>query len=100
MEDGFSKRLRQAIEEQGFRQRDFAIKAEITLTALSNYLTAKSMPSTEALIRIAAALDVTTDYLLTGREPLDSVIGSMRIERKLDELLRKWDLHFRDGDEK
>lgn len=60
----FSERLTALIKSQGFSQKDFAKKANITESAMSYYVKGVRTPSGEVLARIAKALDTTADYLL------------------------------------
>jgi len=65
----FSKRLRSEIEYAGLSQKEFAAKAGLKQRALDAYLReTKSMPPADTAVKIAAALGVTVEYLVTGRE--------------------------------
>ncbi len=67
----FSERLTTLMKAKGFTQKDFATKAEITESAMSYYVKGTRTPSGDVLIRIANALDTTTDYLLGGTDTVD-----------------------------
>ena len=60
----FSERLTTLMKAKGLSQKDFSKKANITESAMSYYAKGVRVPSGEVLVRIAKALDTTTDYLL------------------------------------
>lgn len=60
----FSDRLTALMRAKGLTQKEFAVKANITESAMSYYVKGVRTPSGEVLARIAKALDTTTDYLL------------------------------------
>jgi transcriptional regulator with XRE-family HTH domain len=65
----FSKRLRSEIEYIGLKQKEFAAKAGIKKRALDAYLrTQQSMPPADTAVKIAAALGLSVEYLVTGKE--------------------------------
>ena len=65
----FSKRLRSEIEYIGFSQKEFAIKIGIKKRTLDTYLGAQqSMPPADTAVKIAAALGLSVEYLVTGKE--------------------------------
>jgi len=70
----FSKRLRSEIEYLGLNQKEFAAKAGIKKRALDAYLRAQqSMPPADAAVKIAAALGLSVEYLVTGKEYRKSI---------------------------
>lgn len=60
----FSDRLTALMKSKELKQKEFAIKANITESAMSYYVKGVRTPSGEVLARIAKALDTTADYLL------------------------------------
>ena len=65
----FSKRLRSEIEYLGLTQKEFAAKAGIKKRALDAYLRAQqSMPPADTAVKIASALGLSVEYLVTGKE--------------------------------
>jgi len=65
----FSKRLRSEIEYIGFNQKEFAAKLGIKRRTLDSYLGAQqSMPPADTAVKIAAALGLSVEYLVTGKE--------------------------------
>ena len=86
---GFSKRLRSEIEYIGLTQKEFAAKAGIKKRALDAYLRAQqSMPPADTAVRIAAALGLSVEYLVTGKEYRQTVNISnyLRFRDILDDL--------------
>ncbi|MCL2197056.1 MAG: helix-turn-helix domain-containing protein [Treponema sp.] len=65
----FSKRLRSEIEYIGLSRKEFAAKTDIKIRALDTYLGPNpSMPPADTAVKIAAALGVSVEYLVTGKE--------------------------------
>ena len=60
----FSKRLKELLAEKGMTQRALAEKAGLTEVAVSRYISAQRLPGAFAIVKIAAALDCSIDYLL------------------------------------
>ena len=85
----FSERLRSEIEYIGLNQKEFAAKAGIKKRALDAYLWAQqSMPPADTAVKIASALGLTVEYLITGRETRRSVdiSGYLKFRDILDDL--------------
>ena len=85
----FSKRLRSEIEYLGLNQKEFAAKAGIKKRALDAYLRAQqSMPPADTAVKIASALGVSVEYLVTGKEYRKSVdiSGYLQFRDILDDL--------------
>ena len=85
----FSKRLRSEIEYIGLNQKEFAAKAGIKKRALDAYLRAQqSMPPADTAVKIASALGVSVEYLVTGKEYRKSVdiSGYLQFRDILDDL--------------
>jgi transcriptional regulator with XRE-family HTH domain len=65
----FSQRLRSEIEYIGLNRKEFAAKTGIKKRALDAYLGAQqSMPPADTAVKIAAALGLSVEYLVTGKE--------------------------------
>jgi transcriptional regulator with XRE-family HTH domain len=85
----FSQRLRSENEYTGLNQKEFAAKAGIKKRALEAYLRAQqSMPPADTAVKIASALGVSVEYLITGKEYRQSVDISMYLKFRdiLDDL--------------
>ncbi|MDR0400914.1 MAG: helix-turn-helix domain-containing protein [Treponema sp.] len=64
----FADRLRFEIEYACLSQKEFAAKAGIKKRALDMYLgSQQSMPPADAAVKIASALGVSVEYLVTGK---------------------------------
>jgi transcriptional regulator with XRE-family HTH domain len=64
----FFHRLHEAIEYTGLLQKEVAAKAGIKKRALDMYLgSRKSMPPADVAVKIASALGVTVEYLVSGK---------------------------------
>lgn len=67
---GFRENLRQELNYNSMLVKELASVSEIHKRALDTYLREKaSMPPADAAVRIAQALGVTVEYLVTGKEP-------------------------------
>lgn len=60
------RRIAKRRKELGLKQSAVEEKAEIGFKYLSSIETGKSIPSTEVIMRLAAALDTTPDEFLVG----------------------------------
>ena len=70
---GFKENLRDEITYQGLLVKEVAAKAGLPSNALSNYLRENSsIPSADIAVKIAAALGVSVEYLVTGNNPSSS----------------------------
>lgn len=61
--------LKTAMQCGKVTQAELATKAAMSQGAISRYLNGKASPKAEELLRIAQALGVTMEYLLTGSGP-------------------------------
>jgi transcriptional regulator with XRE-family HTH domain len=62
--DIFSERLKAARKRLHLTQEQLAVKSYVPTTTIAQFETNKRKPSFETLRRLAAALDITADYLL------------------------------------
>lgn len=64
---GFKENLRDEITYQGLLIKEVAAKAGLPQNTLSNYLRENSsIPSADIAVKIAKALNVTVEFLVTG----------------------------------
>jgi len=73
----FALNLRDLIESRGLSQKWLADKAETTEATISRYLNGLNQPSIYIVTRIAAALDVSMDYLcgITDSTAIKETLG-------------------------
>jgi len=70
----FSQRLHSEIDYLGLNRKEFAAKAGLKKRALDAYLgSQQSMPPADAAVKIAAALGLSVEYLVTGKEYRKSI---------------------------
>jgi transcriptional regulator with XRE-family HTH domain len=85
----FSQRLQSEIEYKGLNRKEFAAKTGIKKRALDAYLGAQqSMPPADTAVKIASALGLSVEYLVTGKEYKQSVdiSGYLQFRDILDDL--------------
>jgi len=85
----FSKRLQSEIDYLGLNRKEFAAKIGIKKRALDAYLgPQQSMPPADTAVKIAAALGVSVEYLVTGKEYRQTVdiSGYLQFRDILDDL--------------
>ncbi|MDR2185483.1 MAG: helix-turn-helix domain-containing protein [Treponema sp.] len=86
----FSDRLRSEIEYACLNHKEFAAKAGIKKRALEGYLgVQQSMPPADTAVKMAKALGLSVEYLVTGKEFQNSMDISKYIQFHdvLDDLL-------------
>ena len=67
----FRENLREAIDLNGLEQKELAHEANVSLRNIENYLRENaSIPAADKAVRIARALGVTVEYLVTGQNLL------------------------------
>lgn len=89
----FSTILKNCRYDRKLKQIELADKTGLNATALSNFETGSRKPSIGNLIKLADALEVTTDYLL-GREVISDSSNSMS---KYSKDLSKKDMTLPEG---
>jgi transcriptional regulator with XRE-family HTH domain len=86
----FADRLRSEIEYACLNQKEFAAKAGIKKRALDAYLgVQQSIPPADVAVKIASALNLSVEYLITGKEVRNSVDVSKYIKYRdfLDDVM-------------
>jgi transcriptional regulator with XRE-family HTH domain len=64
---GFAENLRSELDYQDLIVKQLAAKTGINIHTLNHYLSGKkSMPPADAAVKIALALNVSVEYLITG----------------------------------
>lgn len=67
-------RIRELRKEKGMTQTELAGKLSLTDKAVSKWESGEGAPNIEALADLAAALDTSVDYLLTGKAPIEKTV--------------------------
>jgi transcriptional regulator with XRE-family HTH domain len=67
-------------EQLGLSQTDLAKRAGLQPPAISQYESGLRNPSYEAMIKLSNALNVTTDYLISGKEITETTINDRTIK--------------------
>jgi transcriptional regulator with XRE-family HTH domain len=84
---GFRENLREAIEYSGLQQKELAHKTKIHIRSIEKYLQNDgSIPSAEKAVKIAQALGVTVEYLVTGKDLPKRV--SVPVDPEIQHLIR------------
>ncbi len=66
---GFKENLKDEISYQGILVKELAIKAGLHPSSISNYIRENSsVPSADIAVKIAGALGVSVEYLVTGKD--------------------------------
>jgi len=68
MSEIVSLRIKALLRIHNMNQNELADKAQLSKSAISKYISGTREPSGDNLIKIANALDTTTDYLLGYKE--------------------------------
>ena len=77
----FKDRLKATRTAKGLSQVELANKIDIHVTNISRYERGENKPTTEVLSKLADALNVTTDYLMSGT--LDDKANSTISDKEL-----------------
>ncbi|MBO5423360.1 MAG: helix-turn-helix transcriptional regulator [Fibrobacteraceae bacterium] len=64
MNDGFNKRLQQAISRSGMTQKEVAVNAGVTEAAVSHYIKGDRVPRFVVAIKLAEVLGVSVEELI------------------------------------
>ena len=83
---GFKENLKDEIAYQGLLIKEVAVKAGLKPNTLSNYLRKNSsIPSADIAVKIAQALNVSVEYLVTGEE-LEQLQNAQQTKRYSGEI--------------
>jgi transcriptional regulator with XRE-family HTH domain len=70
MGSNFKKNLRNELDFQGIIVKELSVQTGIPVATLDCYLKTKAAePSAENAVKIARALEVSVEYLVTGKDP-------------------------------
>lgn len=74
----FKENLKSELEYQGLQVKELAAKCEIGRNTLANYLTGhNSLPTADNAVKIAQALGVSVEYLITGDASRKSLFDTL-----------------------
>jgi transcriptional regulator with XRE-family HTH domain len=90
------RRIADCREQRGWKQKTLAEEAGISVTFLSEVENDRRMPGTEALLKLADALESTLDYLVKGTLDTTPSRRALTIPRELEELAEESQLSFSD----
>ena len=85
----FSDKISSLMEKKNISQKDLAIKAKVTESAMSYYVNGSRVPRSDVLVRIANALDTSSDYLLGNTNdptPIPESKDLLFLQRNLNKL--------------
>ena len=75
---GFRENLKSVLDESGMPVKELAAKSGIKKNTIDQYLSARSqLPSVETGVKIAQALGVSVEYLVTGEEKQNNAIQNL-----------------------
>ena len=69
--EGLGERIKLLMDAQGYNQRELAGMVGVTESAMSRYLSNEREPKLEVIANLATALNTTSDYLISGTEPVN-----------------------------
>ncbi len=86
----FRENLRDELDYQGVTVKELAARAGIVKGSLDNYLGARnSIPSADVAVKIAKALNVSVEYLVTGEKTAAApVSGGQKIREMIGDFLK------------
>ena len=85
--ENIGKRIYALIKQQKITAKELAQATDIKESALTGYKKGSHAPSAEALIKISEFFNVTTDWLLTGKESVNMPISDITLSADEAELL-------------
>lgn len=82
----FWKNVDYVREYRNMTRKELAYKADFSLTSLSTGIKRNSIPSADVAFRIAKTLNVSIEYLLTGKDSTKSDITTVNSLTQIDYL--------------
>ena len=92
------QRISMLRRQKGYTQEELANLLNLTPQAVSKWETDSSCPDILLVPRLAALLGVTSDELLSGEPPKETVLLPKEKQRALENLLLKVNIHSANGD--
>jgi transcriptional regulator with XRE-family HTH domain len=84
----FEARLKAPRKQKNWSQKELAGRVEIRFQQLNKYESGLNVPPADMLVKLAHALDVTVDHLLTGNPVEESPLANSRLFRRFKMLER------------
>ncbi len=78
----FGARLKGLRKQKNWAQKELAAQVGIRFQQLNKYESGLNIPPAEMLVKLAEALGVSVDFLLTGNPVEDSPLASSRLFRR------------------
>ena len=78
----FGGRLKELRKNKRWSQKELAAQVDIRFQQLNKYESGLNLPPAEMLIKLADALAITVDYLLTGNPVEDTPLASNRLFKR------------------
>ena len=78
----FGARLKSLRKQKGWAQKELAAQVEIRFQQLNKYESGLNIPPAEMLVKLADALGVSVDFLLTGNPVEDSPLANSRLFKR------------------
>ena len=95
MDSVFKQTLRDEMEYKDIRVKELALRTGISQRTLESYLGARgSIPPADVAVKIANALNVSVEYLVTGKRATEEILSSeqdfsINVSEGHKELLKK-----------
>lgn len=80
------ERIVSLLRERKIKQKDFCLSIGIYPTSLTDWKTHNTVPPVDIALRIARALGVTVEYLVTGEEGEGLTADAVRLAQKIEVL--------------
>jgi transcriptional regulator with XRE-family HTH domain len=82
----FGSRLKALRKQKNWAQKELAAQVDVRFQQLNKYESGLNIPPAEMLVKLADALGVSVDFLLTGNLVEDSPLASSRLFRRFQVL--------------
>jgi len=82
----FGSRLKGLRKQKNWSQKELAALVDVRFQQLNKYESGLNIPPAEMLVKLADALGVTVDFLLTGNPVEDSPLANSRLFRRFQAL--------------
>lgn len=84
----FGARLKVLRKQKNWAQKELAAMVGVRFEQLNKYESGLNIPPAEMLVKLAGAVDVSVDFLLTGNAMEDSPLASSRLFKRFQVLER------------